>query len=147
MKVILKQTIDALGLRGQIVEVKTGYGRNYLIPKGLAEPATESNLNRLQHERRIIETSLLRERTAAEEAARSIEGVVCTVSAKAGEGDKLYGSVTNMDIAQALAAKGIEIDRKKIVLEEPIKQLGEYEVAIRLYPKVAAHVKVEVVRE
>ena len=147
MKLILKETIDSLGVRGKIVEVKPGYARNYLIPKGMAVPATDANIQQLESERHIIEASLIREREYAEEVARKIEALTCTIQAKAGEGDRLYGSVTNMDIAEDMLKQGIEIDRKKIVLEEPIKSLGEAKVTVKLHPEVVAELTVNVVKE
>ena len=147
MKLILKETIDSLGVRGKIVDVKPGYARNFLIPKGMAVPATEANIQQLESERHIIEASLIRERDFAEEVARKIESITCTIQAKSGEGDRLYGSVTNMDIAEDLLKQGIEIDRKKIVLDEPIKSLGEAKVAVKLHPEVVAELTVSVVKE
>ena len=147
MKLILKETIDSLGVRGKIVNVKPGYARNFLIPEGLAVPATNANIQQLENERHIIEASLIRERDLAEEVARKIESITCTIHAKAGEGDRLYGSVTNMDIAEDLLKQGIEIDRKKIILDEPIKSLGEAKVTVKLHPEVVAELTVNVVKE
>ena len=147
MKLILKETIDSLGVRGKIVDVKPGYARNFLIPKGLAVPATDVNIQLLESERHIIEASLIRERDMAEEVARKIESITCTIQAKSGEGDRLYGSVTNMDIAEDLLKQGFAIDRRKIVLEEPIKSLGAAKVAIKLHPDVVAELTVSVVKE
>lgn len=147
MKLILKETIDSLGVRGKIVNVKPGYARNFLIPTGLAVPATDVNIRQLENERHIIEVSLIRERDEAEGVARKIESMTSTIRAKAGEGDRLYGSVTNMDIAKDLLEQGIEIDRKKILLEEPIKSLGESKVAVKLHPDVVAQLTVNVVKE
>ena len=147
MKLILKETIDSLGVRGKIVDVKPGYARNFLIPKGLAVPATDVNIQLLESERHIIEASLIRERDLAEELARKIESITCTIQAKAGEGDRLYGSVTNMDIAEDLLKQGFAIDRRKIALEEPIKSLGAAKVAIKLHPDVVAELTVSVVKE
>jgi len=147
VKLILKETIDSLGVRGKIVNVKPGYARNFLIPTGLAVPATDVNIRQLENERHIIEVSLIRERDEAEGVARKIESMTSTIRAKAGEGDRLYGSVTNMDIAKDLLEQGIEIDRKKILLEEPIKSLGESKVAVKLHPDVVAQLTVNVVKE
>ena len=147
MKLILKETIDSLGVRGKIVDVKPGYARNFLIPKGLAVPATDVNIQLLESERHIIEASLIRERDLAEEVARKIESITCTIQAKAGEGDRLYGSVTNMDIAEDLLKQGFAIDRRKIVLDEPIKSLGTAKVTIKLHPDVVAELTVSVVKE
>ncbi|MBI4777027.1 MAG: 50S ribosomal protein L9 [Deltaproteobacteria bacterium] len=147
MKLILKETIDSLGVRGKIVNVKPGYARNFLIPKGLAVPATDVNIRQLENERYVIEASLIRERDLAEEVARKIESITSTIRAKAGEGDRLYGSITNMDIAKNLLNQGIEIDRKKILLDEPIKTLGETKVSVKLHPDVVAELTVNVVKE
>ncbi len=147
MKLILKQTVDTLGVRGQIVEVKPGYARNYLVPKGMAVPATPGNITRLENERKIIEVALVKERNQAEEVAEKIEALECTIAAKAGEGDRLYGSVTNMDVAEAMSKLGVEIDRRKILLDDPIKSLGEHTVMVKLHPEVSARMTVNVIKE
>ena len=147
MKLLLKENVESLGLRGDIVIVKRGYGRNYLVPKGLAIEATPGNMKQLELERRKIEAIRVKERQEAQALADKISAVTVTIRQRAGEDDKLYGSVTKMDIAAALADKNVEIDRKKIVLDEPIKSLGEHTVEIKIYPEVHARVNVVVERE
>ncbi len=146
MRVILLTDVDRLGTSGQEVEVAAGYARNYLLPQRLAAAATPGNLRALQGLQGQVKKREGRLRTQAEELARKIAGVRCTIARRAGEQDKLYGSVTNQDVAEALAGQGIVVDRKRIVLEEPIKALGEYAVAVRLHPEVTAQAQVSVVR-
>jgi len=147
MKVLLKEDIPTLGMRGDLVTVVDGYGRNYLIPKGLALEANPSNIKKLELEKRRIDVARIKDKERAKSLAVQIEAISLTISHKAGEEGKLYGSVTNMDVAKGLAGKGVEVDRKKIVLEEPIKSLGEYFVEIKLHPEVTAKVKVTVTGE
>ena len=142
MKVLLKEDIPALGMRGDLVTVVDGYGRNYLIPRGLALEANPSNIKKLELERRRIEAVRIKDKERAQIMAAQIEAISLTISHKAGEEGKLYGSVTNMDIAKGLAGHGVEVDRKKILLDEPIKSLGEYFVEIKIHPEVTAKVKV-----
>ena len=147
MKVILLETIDRLGKIGEIVEVKEGYSRNYLIPKNKAKPATPDNMKLLE---------ALKVKKAAEEEkklggmqalAGKIAGLSLTIAAPAGEEEKLFGSVSNEMISDALADEGIKIDKKDIVLEEPIKKLGVYQVAVKLHPEVKASLRVWVVKK
>jgi large subunit ribosomal protein L9 len=138
MKVILREEIRRLGHRGETVEVAPGFARNYLFPQSLAYPATEANLRRLHEEKRKYEERMNQQKSVAEEVARKMEGLRVTVVKKAGEGDVLYGSVTASEIADALAAHGIEIDRRRVELEEPIKRLGEHQVHVRLHRDVIA---------
>lgn len=145
MKLILKHTIDTLGEEGDIVKVKEGYGRNYLLPHGKAVLATEANITILEKERAAIEDRKLSMRTDAEALAKRIAGITVTIAQRAGEENRLFGSVTSSDIAQKMAEAGIEIDRKKIVLDEPIKTLGARMVPIKLGYHFNAEVKVEVV--
>jgi ribosomal protein L9 len=148
MKLILRADVEAVGRLGQIVTVKPGYGCKYLVPQGLAMPATESNLKQFELERMKLQAKADTLRTSAADVAERMNGVALTIAVRVGENDKLYGSVTWVNIADVLAAeKGIEIDRRKIVLPEAIRALGEYEVEVRLHPDVHAAIKLSVVRE
>ena len=147
MKVVLRQDVDNLGDRGQIVNVASGYARNYLVPKGLALPATPGNLKALEIERRSWAAKEAKEADGARALAARIAGIRLTVSKKAGENDTLYGSVTSSEIADLLESKGVEIDRRKIRLDEPIKTLGTFQVPVRLHRQVTAEIAVEVVPE
>lgn len=145
MKVILSQDVDQVGRAGQVVEVAPGFGRNYLIPRGFALPATDRAQAQMDHKKRIVADKLARERKDAEGLKARLEDVACKIAREAGEEDKLFGSVTNRDIADALAEEGIEIDHKKVVLDQPLKHLGVYQVDVKLAPEVTAKVKVWVV--
>lgn len=147
MKIILTQDIHELGLEGDIVDVAKGYARNYLIPKGIAMEATEQNMKLLQTKRKKIEAKRLHAKEEAEKVREKLAEMVITISQKVGEEEKLYGSVTSMDIAAHLEKEGVAIDRRKIVLDRPIKMLGEYEVPIKLYPEVTGNIKVVVTAE
>ncbi len=147
MKIILRQDMDALGLEGDTVDVANGYARNYLIPKGIALEASIQNVKLFETQRKKIEIKRLKAKEEAEKIKEKLADVMITISQKAGDEDKLYGSVTNMDIAAHLEKQGILIDRKKISMDKPIKALGEYEVPIRLYPEVTGSIKVTVVPE
>ncbi|HEX9305811.1 MAG TPA: 50S ribosomal protein L9 [Thermoanaerobaculia bacterium] len=144
MKVILADDVRGLGHRGDTVAVKPGYARNFLFPQGLAWEATPANARRLTEERKKYDDKNLREKAVAEEASRKIEGLRITVTKKAGEGDVLYGSVTPTEIADALGERGIEVDRRRIEVAEPIKRLGEHTVHVRLHRDVVAELVVEV---
>ncbi len=147
MEIILRQDYEQLGKTGDIVKVKDGYARNYLIPKGIAYVATKENKKRLENEIKLRSWKQEKEKRAAEELAKKLENVSCTIPVQVGEEDKLFGSVTSQNIAEALANQGIEVDRRKIQLDEPIKSLGIYSVPIKLHPEVTATVKVWVVKE
>ncbi len=147
MKVILREDIAKLGRMGDIVEVADGYGRNYLLPRKLAVLATEKSVRALEHERRAIESKVKKLEKAARAQAAALDGLVLTFVRAAGEEGKLFGSVTAMDIEEALAAKGHQVERRRIELAHPIKELGTHDVPIRLLRDVTATVKVEVVRE
>jgi large subunit ribosomal protein L9 len=147
MKVILTQDVDALGLAGEILDVAKGYARNFLIPKKIAMEASEQNIKRTETQRKNIEVKKIRAREEALKAKEGLSEVVVTIAQKAGEEDKLYGSVTTMDIAGHLEKQGIMIDRRKILLEKPIKALGEFSVPIRLHPDVTGTIKVVVISE
>ena len=136
-----------LGLEGDVVDVANGYARNYLIPKGIALEANEQNLKLMETKRKKIEVKRFEAKEEAEKIKERMAEVEITISQKVGEEDKLYGSVTSMDIASHLEKRGITIDRRKIVLEKPIRTLGEFEVPIKLYPEVIGSIKVFVIRE
>ncbi|ADH85848.1 50S ribosomal protein L9 [Desulfurivibrio alkaliphilus] len=147
MEVILKETIDTLGEIGDVVKVKPGYGRNYLIPQGKAELASKGNLAVLAKRQAAIAARKAEHRAAAEKLAATIKAAKITISQRTGEDNKLYGSVTSGDIATALAAQGVEVDKKKIMLEEPIKNLGTHTVPYKAGYQVTAEITVEVVPE
>jgi large subunit ribosomal protein L9 len=147
MKVILRQNFDGLGQIGQVVDVKSGYARNYLIPRKLAYPALQGNIKALEEEKKNLEKKRVHELAAAETFATELEKISVTIPVQVGEEDKIFGSVTNQMIADALKEKGYEIDRRKIEIEEPIKSLGIYGIEIKLHPSVSAKIKVWVVRE
>ena len=147
VKVVLRQDVDHLGDRGQIVNVAPGYARNYLIPKGLAYTATEGNLQVLELEKRAWTRREAKDAEEARGLAQRISGVQITVTKRAGENGLLYGSVTSSEIAELLAAQGVAVDRRKIRLDDPIKQVGEYKVPVRLHKNVTAEVPVIVAKE
>jgi large subunit ribosomal protein L9 len=147
MQVILLEDIPSLGKIGDMVKVSDGYGRNYLIPKKKAVFATEKNLKTLQHEKVLVQQRLGKMKKDAGKMAQEIEKLSCTFVKNVGESGKLFGSVTSMEIEAFLKENGMDVDRKKIILEEPIKNLGMYTVAIKLQPEVTAHLKVWVVQE
>ncbi|HMK55094.1 MAG TPA: 50S ribosomal protein L9 [Dissulfurispiraceae bacterium] len=147
MKVILKSDVKDLGRMGEVVNVKDGFARNFLVPQGLAAEANTKNLKAFEHEKRKIQELAKKVMAGASDMAERIAAAKVTIHAKAGEEDKLFGSVTSMDIADALKASGIEVDKKKIVLEEPIKRLGDYAVTIKLHAEVSAQLNVQVVPE
>ena len=147
MELILLQKVTNLGALGDKVKVKPGYGRNYLIPQGLAMLATDANLRRFENERKKLQAKRDALASAAQGLADKIAAVEVVIEVRVGEGDKLYGSVTSGIIADKLAEAGVEVDRKKIVLDEPIRALGQYEVAVKLMPEVRGIVKVSVVRQ
>jgi large subunit ribosomal protein L9 len=144
MKVILADDVRGLGHRGDTVAVKPGYARNFLFPHGLAWEATPANARRLTEEKKKYDDKNLREKAVAEEASRKIEGLRIAITKKAGEGDVLYGSVTPTEIADALGERGIEVDRRRIEVAEPIKRLGEHRVHVRLHRDVVAELTVDV---
>jgi large subunit ribosomal protein L9 len=147
MRVILRENLDNLGSAGEVVSVRDGYGRNYLLPKGLAVPATEKDEARLQHEKRVIAARVAKLAKQLQSEADRLAQVSVSLARAVGDEDKLYGSVTNRDIAEALAEQGIKIDAKKIQLEDPIKTLGMTEVAIKLGHDITAKIKVWVVKK
>ena len=147
MKVILREDVANLGKSGELVTVKDGFGRNYLLPRKMAVLATEQNVRQLEHERAVISARNVKLKGAAEEQAKKLGSVKVTIRRKVGEQDKLYGSVTVLDIAEALAAQGQSVDRRQLHLAEPIKATGHYEVELRLHREVTAKIKVEVQAE
>lgn len=145
MKVILTEEIRGLGTRGDVVTVKDGYARNYLLPKNLAREASTGNLKQIEHERRKWALLASQEKDAAQKAADKVKGVKITIEKRVGENGHLFGSVTANEIADGLLAKGIEVDKRRIELEQPIKNLGVHEVDVRLHRDVIAKIQVEVV--
>ena len=147
MKVILKETIDSLGIIGSEVTVADGYARNYLLPQDKAVPATPQNRKMLEQDKAKFELQIAQEKGLAEEMAKRLEGVVCTITAKVSEEDRLYGSVSTRDIINALASQAIQVEKRMVLLLEPIKNVGTYKVPIRVYNEVEPEITVEVVPE
>lgn len=149
MKVILKKTVDNLGESGEIVDVKPGYARNYLIPQDLAYEASAANMRKIEEEKQQSEERAKKDFLEAKRRAAQMEGTVLTFHARAGQDGKLFGSVTSGDIAERIVQKGLdfELDRRKIVLEEPVKLLGVSKVPVRLHPEVTVEIEVRVERE
>jgi len=146
IELILREHVEHLGRRGDVVKVADGYARNYLLPRNLALPVTEGNRRRIEHERKVLEQRELAEKSAADATAARLNELVCEVKRRVGAEDVLYGSVTTADIAACLAEKGFEIEKRKIHLDEPLKQLGEFNVPIKLHREVTAQVKVVVAK-
>jgi large subunit ribosomal protein L9 len=147
MQIILRKDVEKLGKIGQVVEVKPGFARNFLIPRGLAYAATKSNLSRLAEEERVLRQRGLKERRVAGDLAAKLDGIRLTAVALVGEEDRMFGSITSQDIAELLREKGLDVDRRKIHLEEPIRALGEYDVPVKLHADVTAMIRLEVVKE
>jgi large subunit ribosomal protein L9 len=147
MEVILRQSIENLGNPGDVVNVKPGYARNYLLPRGLAYEATPGNLKRIAAERQRLEAAESTRREAAQDLAKRIEEVSLTFSARVGEEGKLFGSITGTDIAQQLEAHGVQVEKRQIDLHEPIKTLGVFRVPVRLHAEVRPEVKVWVIKQ
>ncbi len=147
MKVILKEDVDTLGKRGDTIKVTDGYARNYLIPRGLATEATSKSVQAIEHEKKLIAKRADKEKKNAEALLASFAGVSVTIARKTADQEKLFGSVTAKDIEQALTGQGLTVERKQIVLDEPLKQIGEFPVKIKLYPGIAADITVKVVEE
>jgi large subunit ribosomal protein L9 len=145
MKVILTEEIRGLGTRGDVVNVKDGYARNYLLPKNLAREATPGNLKSVEQERKKWALLAQQEKVTAEKAATSVQGIKVTVQKRVGENGQLFGSVTANEIADALEAKGIDVDKRRIELAHAIKSLGVHDVDVRLHREVTAHIQVEVI--
>jgi len=147
MKLILKETIEALGTVGDEVDVAKGYARNYLIPQSKAVLATPANRKLVEKDRTKLELEAVKEKNLAEAQAKALEGTVCTISAKVSEEDRLYGSVSARDIWEHLKAQEIDVDKKMILLSEPIKALGSYLVPVQLHPEVRPEITVRVIAE
>ena len=144
IQVILQQDVPTLGKTGEVVKVRPGYARNYLLPNSIAAPATSKNVNRLEHEKKAAEARNAKAKAEAQALAEKIGAVSLSLARKAGEEGKLYGAVTSKEIETALHEKGIDVDRRKIQLAEPIKQVGDYELSIKLGYDVTATIKVAV---
>jgi large subunit ribosomal protein L9 len=147
MEIILREDVESLGTRGQMLKVANGYARNYLLPKRLAVAATEANKKIVEQERQAHLRREAKAKGEAEDLAKLMGGVTVTIAQKAGESDQLFGSVTSKDIAEALEKQNFSVDRRKIQLDEPIKQLGEHKVTVRLHREVPVEITVQVVRE
>lgn len=145
VKVILRESIPSLGEAGEVITVKPGHAHNYLIPQGKASLATESNVREIEHQKRVVAERVARELKALGLEKARLESLLLEVTANVGEEGKLFGSVTQVHVAELIAAKGIELDRRKIQLDEPIKEVGEHVVLVRLHKDIVANVKVRVV--
>jgi len=147
VEVILREDVDKLGRRGDVVKVAEGYGRNFLLPRGLAMAVSEANKAMIAKERKAHELRAAKEKAEFESVAQRVASLRFIAPRKVGEHDVLYGSVTSGDIAEFLKAKGIEIDKRKVQLDEPIKKMGEHEVSVKLHPEVSANLRVLVTKE
>jgi len=147
MEVILRQYVEHLGKRGDVVKVAAGYARNYLLPRKLALPATDGNKRHVERERKIMEVKEADEKAQSQAIASRIEAIEVVITRRVGETDQLYGSVTSADIAEFLKAKGFEIDRRKLILPEPIKTIGTHPVPLKLHRDVTVTIKVQVAKE
>lgn len=147
MQVILKADVKNLGQVGAVINVKDGYARNFLIPKGLAIEANPKNIKSLEHEKRKIEDIVRKNKLSAENLLSRLNDLTLTIKAKAGEEEKLFGSITSMDIVEALKNHGFVIDKRKVLLEEPIKRLGDYSTNIKIHQNIIAKVNIKVVPE
>jgi large subunit ribosomal protein L9 len=144
MKLLLKEDVDGLGFCGEEVEVKDGYGRNFLIPKGKALLATPNNLKAFNHQKRIVQAKVKKITGIAQEVADKISSASIQITKKMGDGGKMFGAVTAQEISDLLKAKGIDIDRRKIQIQEPIKKAGEHSIPVKLHPEVTAEIKLTV---
>ena len=147
MKLILREDVENLGKGGELVEVKAGYGRNFLLPRGLAVLANPKNVRELEHQKRVADAKAAKTRASAEAVAKRLAETPVSLKRKVGEQEKLYGSVTALDIVEALAARGVQLDRRLVELAEPIKTLGDFEVPVKVHRDVSAKVKVKVEAE
>lgn len=147
MEVILREDVQHLGAMGEVVKVKPGYARNFLLPRGMAVEASRRNLAALDHEKGLIAIKRERERKSARAEADKLDGLVIEILARAGEEDRLYGSVTNLDIAQHLSERGVKVDRRRIDLDDPIKRLGTYRIVVGIAHDVKATITVKVLPE
>jgi large subunit ribosomal protein L9 len=147
MEVILREHVDNLGKRGEIVKVADGYARNYLLPRKLALPATDGNRKHVERERKIMESREAEEKGQAEAIAARLAAIDITIARRVGDTDQLYGSVTSADIVDVLKEKGFDVDKRKLILPEPIKAIGDHEVPLKLHREVTVPLKVHVVKE
>jgi large subunit ribosomal protein L9 len=147
MKVILKEEVKSLGTIGSVVNVADGYARNYLIPKNLAVVADTKNIKALGHEKKKIEERAKKIKIAAQDLTERLSSLTLAISARVGEEERLFGSVTTMDIAEALKKEGFDFDRKKIILDEPIKRLGSFAVGVKIHPQITSQLTIHVVAE
>jgi large subunit ribosomal protein L9 len=147
MKLILREDVENLGRGGEVVDVKPGYGRNFLLPRGLAVLANPKNVRELEHQKAIATAKAAKMKASAQAVAKRLNETPVTLKRKVGEQDKLYGSVTALDIAEALAARGLQIDRRSIDLAEPLKTVGDFEVPVKLHSEVVGKAKVKVEAE
>ena len=147
MEVILREHVDNLGKRGEIVKVADGFARNYLLPRKLALPATEGNRKHVERERKILEGREAEEKSAANALASRLGAVEIAIARRVGDTEQLYGSVTAGDIVEFLKSKGFEVDRRKLILPEPLKSIGEFDVPLKLHREVTVPLKVKVVKE
>ena len=147
MEVILREHVDNLGKRGEIVKVADGFARNYLLPRKLALPATDGNRKHVERERKIMESREAQEKAGAEAIATRLASVDIAIARRVGDTEQLYGSVTAADIVDFLKSKGFEVDRRKLILPEPLKALGEFDVPLKLHREVTVPLKVKVVKE
>lgn len=147
MKIFLREDVKNLGKMGDVVNVAEGYARNYLIPKKLAVEANVKNVKEFEHQKKMIKERADKAKTASQDLADKLSAVTVTIAAKAGEEGKLFGSVTTMDVAEALKAQGYEVDKKKIVIDEPIKRLGSYSADVKVHSDITAKIKIEVTAE
>lgn len=145
--ILLREDIDSLGGRGEVVKVKSGYARNFLLPRGIAKLATKSNVKQVERERGALLKKAATEKSTADAQAEQMRDITLTFERKAGEGGTLFGSVTTMDIATALQAKGYEIDRRKIVMKDAIKEIGDYTASVKLHREVTLEIPVSVTAE
>lgn len=144
MEVILREDVPSLGIIGEVVKVKPGYARNYLFPQGLAVPADRRSLARLAHEKGLIELKKQRERGTCERMAQTLNGLRLEIEARAGRNGKLFGSVTNIDVHRLIVEKGLEIDRRRVELKEPIREIGEFKITVRVGQDITASVPLSV---
>ena len=147
MKLILREDVENLGKGGELVEVKAGYGRNFLLPRGLAVLANPKNVRELEHQKAVATAKAAKLKASAEAVAKRLSDTAVTLKRKVGEQDKLYGSVTALDVAEALAARGLQLDRRSIDLAEPIKTIGDFEVPVKLHREVIGKARVKVEAE
>jgi large subunit ribosomal protein L9 len=147
VKLILRENVENLGKGGELVEVKAGYGRNFLLPRGLAVLANPKNVRELEHQKAVAAAKAAKMKASAEAVAKRLSDTPVTLKRKVGEQDKLYGSVTSLDIAEALAARGLQIDRRAIDLADPIKTIGDFEVPVKLHSDVVGKARVKVEAE